>query len=252
MRVNNEMRGVRDIVARRTLNGETHNRSAGTFIMDGQPLGRTAVLQAKAHETCKYLLCGTCGVMLSLRDPDAFCLKCRQVDPRSLPDETFLSRVVSDWMAHKVQIQHEPERVVIRKDLTDDTSTVSSAETYLIAQEQFEREVKLSLSERREPSSHRLSQPVDPGFKYKKFLSGFGMQEPWEKVYSQGERLWLPSRANATRSKHVAEGVVNLKGAPSRGKEMRLYGPQDKPHHTRREMDHRQVKVTLRRTPSQK
>ena len=254
MRVNNEMRGVRDIVARRTLNGETYQRGAGTFLMDGQPLSRRVVMETKAEDTNKYMLCGTCGVMLSLSDPSAICLKCKQVDPRSLPDETFMSRVVGDWMKHEVGIQKDREkRTVVRSNLTDDISTVTSAaETYMIAQEQFEQECKLSLSERREPSYHRLTQPVDPGFKYKKFLSGFGMQEPWEKVYSQGERLWLPSRASTTRTKHIAEDIVKIRGAPSAGKEMRQHGPQDKPYHTRREMDHRQIKVQLRRAPSQK
>jgi hypothetical protein len=245
MRVNNEMTGIRNIVDRRTRNGETYQRGAGTFIMDGQPLCRGTIQDASSKAFQKYLLCGTCGILLSI-DEAKVCKKCKQIDPN---EDTFMVRVVGDWMNQRVQIQHKsPGPPVIRKDYSDDVSTVTSAaETYIKAQEMFEQEVKLSLSERSEPSRHRLTEPVDPGFKYKKFLSGFGMQEPWEKVYSQGERLWLPSRASTSRQKHILEDVKRVNGTPSKGKELRGYGPQDKPHYVNREIDHRALKINLKR-----
>lgn len=249
MRINAEMTGVRSEVARRTLNGETYQRGAGTFTMDGVALSRSTVQEAKAEDTTKYLLCGTCGMLLSFNNLTN-CKRCKQLPP---PDDYFMAQIAKDWQRRRIDLQsgqHSP--IVRRKNLTDDCSTVTSAaETYLIAEEQYAMEVKLSLSERREPSYHKLSAPVDPGFKYRKFLSGMGMQEPWEKVYSQGDRLWLPSRANMSRQSHITHDKVQIDGNPSIGKEIRQHGPQDKPHHIRTFPGFSKTfKVGLKRPPS--
>ena len=142
MRINNEMRRHRDTVVRRTLNGETYQRGAGTFIMDGVPLSRCNVQQSKAADTDKYLLCGTCGVLLSLYAEDVrTCAKCKQEcirrpDPSAsaAQENLYMQTVVHDWMKNRVGIQQQesPSRRVRRRDLTDDTSTVTSAaETYV-------------------------------------------------------------------------------------------------------------------------
>jgi len=148
--------------------------------------------------------------------------------------------------------------------------------SYMAAEEAFEQQVRLSVSSRMHPSEHKLTAPVEPGQPYRKFLSGFGMQEPWEKVYSQGERRWLPSRASLSRQQNISNGTVAVavgaalgcssragssngtgttggNGSSSRagsGK-LRQYGETDQPHHTRRDgADHRQMRISTRREPS--
>ena len=94
-------------------------------------------------------------------------------------------------------------------------------------------------------------------------------------VYSQGERRWLPSRASLSRSHRISNGVVppmpssssvegrgagTGTGTGTGGKEgsssssssrLRQHGPQDQPHHTRRDgADHSSLRISTRREPS--
>jgi hypothetical protein len=250
MRINNEMRRHRDTVTRRTLNGETHQGGAGTFIMNGQPISRNACLGSNPKDTKKYLLCGTCGVLLSINNLKV-CTKCKQLE---INEDIYMTKVADDWQSRKLDMQHvNPNKFISRRNYTDEISTVTSAaETYLAAEEAFETQCKLSISNRLSPSKHKLTTPVDPGPKYRKFLSGMGMQEPWEKVYSQGERLWLPSRAGQSRQKLLQVGTeedftdekVDRVAFSSK---LRKFGNQDAPHHTHRALNLRTMKVDLNR-----
>jgi hypothetical protein len=51
-----------------------------------------------------------------------------------------------------------------------------------------------------------------PSKKYVKWMNGFGMQEPWERVLSAGDRLWLRSAASEKRLLKQQNGKV----APSK------------------------------------
>ena len=254
MRINNEMRRHRDTVDKKTIKGETYNRGSGSFIMNGAPLLRATIEQADPRQSDKYLLCGTCGVLLSTTEVTA-CLKCKQ---ETLDERNYLLHVADDWMAQRVKIQHQnPGRFVRRRDLTDEVSTVTSAaETHMEAEEAFEQQCKLSISSRLAPSNHKLTAPVDVGAPYKKFLSGFGMQEPWEKVYSQGERKWLPSRASMSRQKALSENKVKATVvAPEGSEKLHMLNTKaqlafPKPEHAARSGNNRSLKVGLRREPS--
>ena len=252
MRVNNEMRKHRDTVAKKTMNGETYNRGSGSFIMDGVPVLRTTIAQAKPASRDKYLLCGTCGIVLSITEITA-CRKCKQ---EALSEDNYLLHVADDWMAQRLNIQYKnPHMRIRRRDLTDEVSTVTSAgESYTEAEEAFEQQVKLSVSSRLQPSSHKLTAPVDPGAPYKKFLSGFGMQEPWEKVYSAPERKWLPSRASMSRQKALFHNQVAVPAAGSERLQLENTKAQlayPKPESaTRSGSVSRSLKINLKREPS--
>jgi hypothetical protein len=147
--------------------------------------------------------------------------------------ETFIGTLGEDWRRHKVSIQYSPsEKPVRRRDETDDVSSVSSGDrSYIVDWQKKYAEVPLSKSDRRELSTHRMPHLGEPDEKYRKFLSGIGLQLGNEKVYSQPERLWLPSRAGLTRSQNIAQGTVKLAGSPSKGASLRQSGVgQDSSH----------------------
>ena len=92
-------------------------------------------------------------------------------------------------------------------------------------------QLPLSRSDRRELSTHKLPHPGHPDQAFHKFLSASACRSRGKRVYSQGERLWLPSRASLKRSSNIANGTVSLKGSPSKGVTIRHFGGgQDRPH----------------------
>tara|TARA_B110000090_G_scaffold186923_1_gene216029 strand:- start:50 stop:607 length:558 start_codon:yes stop_codon:yes gene_type:complete len=183
-----------------------------------------------------------------------------------------MGQISADWMRRKVTIQKDRDRdrkfVPKIVDYTDDTSTVTTAgESAANDWDRQYNDTKLSRSIREKPTGTKMAYPGDPDEKFYKFLSGFGMQEPWEKIYSQGERLWLPSRAGTARTHTIANETVKLVkkiniddkqiqigGTPSKkSQSLRRFGGamyQDKPHTVDRGRNPTSLKVPLRREPS--
>jgi hypothetical protein len=232
MRVNHEMNTIRTRVRDKTMDGFGFTASPGCFMLNGDQLSRKSIRNASSHETSKVLQCGTCGIVLSTEEV-AHCVKCKQM---KIDKDTWIGTLVDDWQKRKVSIQYEPpeweRRRIKRMNKTDDVSSVTSGDlSYREECEKAYLQMPLSRSDRREPSTHKVSHPGHPDQSYHKFLSGFGMQEPWERVYSQGERLWLPSRVGIKRSSNIANGSVRLPGSPSKGVTLRQFGGgQDRPH----------------------
>lgn len=231
MRVNHEMSVMRQRVREKTLDGFGFTGSPGGFLLNGDHVSRRTIVNASSHEIEKIVMCGTCGARLSTSQTVS-CRKCKQMEVK---EDSFIGTLADDWRRHKVSIQYKPpaheRRLIKRLDETDDLSSVTSGDrSYLEDCDRKYLEAPLSRSDRREPSTHKMPHPGEPEDKYYKFLSGFGMQEPKEKIYSQGERLWLPSRAGHQRSDAIANGRVTLKGSPSKDRTLRQHGPEDKPH----------------------
>ena len=230
MRINHEMTTMRQKVREKAIDGFGFTSAPGTFMLNGNQLSRSSVQNCSSHETDKLYLCGTCGSLLS-NNRVVHCESCKQM---KVSDKSFIGTLADDWRRRKVSIQFQPpeheRRPVRRVDLTDDASTVTSGDrSYWENCEREYLETRLSMSESREPSTRRLPKIAAADDKYKKFLSGFGMQEPNEKVYSQAERLWLPSRVGLVRSKAIVDGKVTV-NSPIKGQALRQHGPQDKPH----------------------
>ena len=226
------MSTMRMRVRDKTMDGFGFTSAPGGFMLNGDQLSRKSIQQASSHETDKILQCGTCGIVLSTEEI-THCVKCKQM---KIDKDTWIGTLVDDWQKRKVSIQYEaPEwekRRIKRIDETDDISSVTSGDqSYREECEKAYLQMPLSRSDRREPSTHKMPHPGHPDEAYRKFLAGFGMQEPWERVYSQGERLWLPSRASVKRSSNIANGTVALRGSPSKGTTLRQFGGgQDRPH----------------------
>ena len=247
MRVNHEMSVMRQRVREKTIDGFGFTSSPGLFLMNGDLLSHRTIENASSHETDKIVMCGTCGTTLSTSQTVS-CRKCRQMEVK---EDTFIGTLADDWRRRKVSIQYKDplnERKLVRRTSeTDDVSSVTSGDrSYLEDCDRKYLEAPLSRSDRREPSTHKMPHPGVPDDKYYKFLSGFGMQEPTEKIYSQGERLWLPSRAGLQRSEAIANGKVSLKGSPSKIGTLRNFGPEDKPHWTDRSRNPKSFKMSLK------
>lgn len=245
MRVNHEMSVMRDKVREKTIDGFGFTQAPGQFLMNGDQINRRVIENCSSHETDKIVMCGTCGVTLS-NTKVIHCARCRQMEVK---EDTFIGTLADDWRRRKVSIQYKPpkheRRLVQRMDETDDLSSVTSGDrSYLEDCDRKYLEAPLSRSDRREPSAHKMPHPGQPDDKYYKFLSGFGMQEPKEKIYSQGERLWLPSRSGVLRAEAIANGRVALRGSPSKGNTLRQYGgDQDKPHYIHRSTSSKSLKI---------
>lgn len=258
MRVNQEMMTHRMKVRKMINDGNGYNRAMGNFMLNGSMVNRNTIEDCRSGDISKILYCGTCGSVLST-SMVASCTKCcqRRVDPYDNQDA--MAQLVEDWQRREVEIQYNPHRRIVKRvDLTDDVSSVTSGA--LSAREEWDRywnESKLSQSERTEVShSKELPYPGDIDDKFRRHLSGIGMQEPWEKVYSQGERLWLPSRANLIRTDNIANTTVRIRSpqrSPIRSRGHSSSSRQSlslDTHKVSRDRSAKSMRHTLRREPS--
>lgn len=245
MRVNHEMSLMRQRVREKAIDGFGFTQTPGGFLLNGDCLSRRTIENCSSHDVDKIVMCGTCGATLSTTKV-THCPKCRQMEVK---EDTFIGTLADDWRRRKVSIQYLPpkhqRRLIKRVDETDDLSSVTSGDrSYMEDCDRKYLEAPLSRSDRREPSTHKMPHPGEPDEKYYKFLSGIGMQLPKEKIYSQGERLWLPSRTGVQRSEARSNGRVTLRGSPSKGDTLRQYGgDQDKPHYIPRSTSSKSLKI---------
>jgi len=206
----------------RTVNNALLANPSGLFMYDGNSVARSVIAKSSSYAFEKQLYCGTCGTLLSLHEA-AVCVACHH--ERLSVEPTSMRYLLEEWRVGRVAIQSNKNdhlvKKVVRKNCTDDTSTVTSAQTSATSLERQLREEALA-KRKKELSLQKIS------LKYAHFLNlGHGRraktpvheddERRGERVLKENSRLLHRTKATELLQKaidgsvapRIQTGVVN-------------------------------------------
>lgn len=249
----------------KTAKEEPFRKGTGNFLINGEPITRGSLHRATSTKFDKFIYCGTCGCLLdhsqSSLDLTAAmsdiktCKSCRQLEAHDdgFDDVPYSIQVFQEWRRGALALQKDPKKPKVRPKTPPKTPPMVlhlSPNFHEIHPVNYSRKpVRQGLGEKdNSPIRHppvlegdysekgwyrdlvQSEQPYrSPSKKFIKWVNGFGMQEPWERTLSAGDRLWLTSAASHNRTKRLqTDKVVPKQSAAFRPEEWSGFSPHEK------------------------
>ena len=214
---------------------QPYRAGAGTFLINGEPITRNSLAGAKSRLIDKYVYCGTCGSLLDhgqssldlTRVPDDVktCTRCKQVAAvdDGFDDVPLSIQLFQEWRQGRICLQKDPRKAPkppkpapatppLALNLSPNFHEIHPINVWRKPTRGQPSPIQSKPPPRRLPQEGEYSSKgwfrdldesevayKSPSKKYVKWINGFGMQEPWERVLSAGDRLLLTSAASDKR-----------------------------------------------------